>query len=256
MNLNFKTYGEGFPFVVLHGLFGSLDNWNSIARYFSKDFKVFTIDLRNHGRSPHTEVFSYEIMINDLYEFFEQNSIEKAHVLGHSMGGKVAMKFAMQFPERVEKLILADIAPVRFEDKHSHIFKALLDIDLSKITKREEAEAHLRNKLSHEGEAVIQFLMKGLYRNDENGFSWRYNVPVLWKTYQAISDEIDGKPFLGKSLFIKGQKSNYINAESFAVINELFPNNELEEIENSGHWIHAENPKKFIAIVEHFLKKK
>lgn len=256
MNLNFKSYGEGFPLVILHGLLGSLDNWNSIARQLSKHFTVFAIDQRNHGKSPHSEDFSYQILVNDLKDFFAQHRIEKAHILGHSMGGKVAMKFAMQYPEMVEKLIIADVAPVYYEDRHSQIFKAILSVDLSKAESREEVENHIRKNLKNEDAATIQFILKGLYRDEENKFEWRFNAPVLWKKYQAISDEVSGTPFLGKSLFIKGQKSNYISAESYAEIMRLFPNNELEEIENAGHWVHAANPNRFIEIVENFLAKK
>lgn len=255
MNLNFKSYGEGFPLIILHGLLGSLDNWNSIARHFSKHFKVYAIDQRNHGKSPHSENFSYSILVDDLKDFFEQHQIERAHILGHSMGGKVAMQFAMQYPEMVSKLIIADVAPVYYGDKHSHIFKAILAIALYQAESREEVETLLRKNLKNEDEATIQFIMKGLYRDEQNKFEWRFNAPVLWKKYQQISDAVCGEPFLGKTLFIKGQNSNYINAENYSEIMRLFPKNELEEIENSGHWVHAANPKRFTEIVDSFLAK-
>lgn len=253
MMLNYKTFGEGFPLVILHGLLGSLDNWLSIARHFSIHFCVYIVDLRNHGKSPHSTDFSYQIMVDDLCEFFEQHSIKKAHLLGHSMGGKVAMKFAMQHPVKVEKLVVADVAPVQYEDRHSHIFKALLAINLSETKTREAVEMQLRSHLAHEDESTIQFLMKGLYRNGENNFAWRFNVVALCDAYQMIADGVGGEPFSGKTLFIKGQQSNYINAENYSEIQQFFPNNTLEEIAGAGHWVHADAPKEFSEKVLHFL---
>ncbi|MBX2904141.1 MAG: alpha/beta fold hydrolase [Chitinophagales bacterium] len=254
MNLNYKTFGDGFPLVILHGLMGSLDNWLSLAKRFSTAYRVWIIDQRNHGKSPFSNEFSYHILVNDLHDFFEQNGIEKAHIIGHSMGGKVAMDFAAQYPEMVEKLVVVDVAPVAYDDRHSHIFKALLAIDLSRVAGREDVETQLHTLLNGEDERTIQFLMKGLYRNDENNFAWRFNVPVLWKAYNEISDRVGGSPFLGQALFIKGQKSNYITAENFSAIDELFPNNELEEIANAGHWLHADAPQVFAEVVERFLQ--
>lgn len=253
MTLNYKTFGEGFPLVILHGLLGSLDNWLSIAKQFSAHFSVYVIDFRNHGKSPHSSEFSYKILVDDLCVFFQQHSIVKAHLLGHSMGGKAAMEFAMLHPEKVERLVVADVAPVQYEDRHSHIFKALLAINLREVKSRETVEMQLRNNLKQEDESTIQFLMKGLYRNEENNFAWRFNVEALWQAYQNVADGVGGHPFLGKTLFIKGQKSNYINAENYAVIQELFPNNELEEIAGAGHWVHADAPKEFTEKVLQFL---
>jgi pimeloyl-ACP methyl ester carboxylesterase len=253
MTLNYKTFGEGFPLVILHGLLGSLDNWLSIAKQFSAHFSVYVVDLRNHGKSPHSSDFSYQILVDDLCDFFEQHSIHKAHVIGHSMGGKAAMEFAMLHPAKVEKLVVADVAPVQYEDRHSHIFKALLAINLHEAKSRETVEMQLRNNLNQEDESTIQFLMKGLYRNEENNFAWRFNVEALWQAYQNVADGVGGTPFWGKTLFLKGQKSNYINAENYAVIQELFPNNELEEIAGAGHWVHADAPKQFTEKVLQFL---
>lgn len=253
-NLNFKVFGDGTPLVILHGLLGSLDNWQTIARKLADTYRVFIVDQRNHGKSFHSAEFNYEILSDDLYAFFLQHNITQAHVIGHSMGGKAAMLFAMQHPEMVHKLIVVDVAPVAYEDRHSHIFKALQAISLDKMNSRDDVESTLRNKLNAEDESTIQFLMKGLYRDDANAFRWRFNFGPLWDAYNSISGEVNGKPFNGKTLFIKGKYSPYINQESYASIERLFPNNVLEEIEGAGHWVHAEQPEAFLRVISAFLK--
>ena len=250
---NYKVFGERFPVVILHGVLGSLDNWQSIAKSLAANFKVYIIDQRNHGKSFHSNEFSYQILSDDLLQFLAQQQISKAHIIGHSMGGKAAMLFAMQHPDVVDKLVIVDVAPVAYPDRHSHIFKALLTANLLNKENREAVEAHLRNSLPKEDESTIQFLMKGLYRNDENNFAWRFNAEALWDAYQNVSGDVSGKPFEGKTLFIKGAKSTYINAENYSTIQELFPNNELSEIKDTGHWVHAEKPKEFMEELNTFL---
>jgi len=253
MNLNFKSIGSGFPLVILHGLMGSLDNWQTIAKQLGAHFQVFIIDQRNHGRSPHSTEFSYELLVNDLLEFLQQQDIKKAHFIGHSMGGKVVMNLALEHPEIVEKLIVVDVAPVEYEDRHSQVFKALFAVDLKTLESRQQAEVILRSMLGDD-EATVQFLMKGLYRDDDNKFEWRFNVQSLYDAYDEISSGITSdKPFEGETLFIKGEKSEYINASNFSEIIDLFPNNQLVEIPGAGHWVHAENPAVFMDAVSKFL---
>lgn len=255
MVLNYKTFGSGFPLIILHGLMGSLDNWQSIARHFSERYQVYVIDQRNHGRSPHSAEMSYDLMVGDLLEFMQVHDIERAHLLGHSMGGKVVMEFALRYPGKVDKLIVVDVAPVEYEDRHSQVFKALFAVDLATLQSRQQAEATLRQYLGSD-ESTVQFLMKGLYRDDDNKFQWRFNVPVLYDAYYAISDEVKAdKPFEGPALFVKGQKSNYIDASNYSEIIDLFPNNELAEIPGAGHWVHADNPQAFMDVVDAFLQK-
>ena len=253
MNLNFKSIGSGFPLIILHGLLGSLDNWQSIAKQFGEHFEVFIIDQRDHGRSPHTPEFSYALLVTDIREFMQQQGIDRAHFIGHSMGGKVAMHLALEHPERVAKLIVVDVAPVEYEDRHSDVFKALFAVDLRTLGSRQQAEGTLRSILGND-ESTVQFLMKGLYRDDDNRFQWRFDVQALYDAYDEISSGIESdKPFEGDTLFIKGEKSEYINASNFSEIIDLFPNNQLVEIAGAGHWVHAENPVQFTDAVLKFL---
>ncbi len=255
MQLNYKTFGEGFPIIILHGLLGSLDNWQSIAKKLAeKNFKVFIIDQRNHGKSPHSDEFSYQILANDLLDFFDHQAILKAHIIGHSMGGKTAMLFALLHPEKVEKLVVVDIAPAEYEDGHTAIFQALFAADAAHATSREQVQSVLAQKLGNDT-TTIGFLMKGLDRDAfAKNFAWKFNLDALWKNYDNISGVIDGNhPFTGKTLFIKGAKSNYINAGNYPEVVRLFPDNQLVEIPGAGHWVHADNPKKFVEEVEKFL---
>ena len=253
MNLNYKSIGSGYPLIILHGLLGSLDNWQTIAKQFGEHFQVFIIDQRDHGRSPHTPEFSYALLVEDVLEFMQQQGIERAHFIGHSMGGKVAMHLALEHPDRVAKLIVVDVAPVEYEDRHSDVFKALFAVDLRTLGSRQQAEGTLRSILGND-ENTVQFLMKGLYRDDDNKFQWRFDVQALYDAYDEISSGITSdKPFEGDTLFIKGEKSEYINASNFSEIIDLFPNNQLVEIAGAGHWVHAENPVQFTDAVLKFL---
>lgn len=254
MELNYKQFGTGFPLIILHGLLGSLDNWQSIAKKIAEHgFTVYIIDQRNHGRSPHSAEFNYHLLSADLLEFMQQHGIAKAHLLGHSMGGKTVMQFALQHPEKVEKLIVADIVPAAFDDRHSDVFEALFAANAGKANSREEVQQVLREKL--QDETTVQFLMKSLVRNDDGtGFSWRFNTEALWKNYGNISEEISAaQPYTGETLFIKGERSTYINTGNYSSIAELFVNHQLVEIQGTGHWVHAEKPAEFIAEVLHFL---
>ena len=256
MVLNCKVFGEGFPIIILHGLLGSLDNWQTIGKHVSENgLQVFIVDQRNHGRSPHSDEFNYDLLSNDLFDFFEQHQIKKAHLLGHSMGGKVAMKFALEHADRVEKLIVVDISPAAYEDKHNDVFKALFAADAGNANSREAVETTLRQQLNND-ETTVQFLLKGLTRADgaEKGFNWRFNLDSLSKNYSRISAAItSAKPFPVKTLLIKGEKSNYINSENYTSIDELFPYNQLSEIKDAGHWVHVEKPNEFLAEVLQFL---
>jgi esterase len=256
MDLNFKEFGAGFPIIILHGLLGSLDNWQTIARKISESspFKTYIVDQRNHGKSPHSDEFNYDLLANDILDFYSQHNISKAHIIGHSMGGKAAMKFALENEPLVEKLIVVDIAPSVADDHHTPIFEALFAADVAHATKREEVEAVLHQKLGDD-KTTIQFLMKGLQRDvaDKN-LEWKFNLDALWKHYDDIVEGISAsKPFTKPALFIKGEKSDYINAGNYPDIAELFPNNQIVEIAGAGHWVQAENPVEFLEVTEKFL---
>lgn len=262
MQLNFKKIGEGFPVVILHGLMGSLDNWQTIAKkmafqsesVFHTPLSIYTIDQRNHGRSPHSSLFDYACMTTDLCDFFKQQNIDKAHLIGHSMGGKVAMNFALQFPEFTEKLVVVDIAPESYSDKHRDVFDALFATQASAAESRDAVQAILRSKL--QDEITVQFLLKSLTRSEMPGvnFEWRFNLQALHDNYPAISGEIiSAHPFNGPTLFVKGSNSNYINSANYGRIAALFPNHLLEEIKQAGHWVHAEKPDEFTDIVLRFI---
>lgn len=252
MKLNFKTYGQGEPLIILHGLLGSLDNWLTLAKKFGENYTVFTLDQRNHGKSPHSAEFNYEVLREDLLEFMEDNYIHKAHLLGHSMGGKTVMNFALEYPEKVDKLIVADIAPVKYKGGHKVIFDALFKINLSEINSRKEVDFLLEKDIKDYG--VRQFLMKGL-KNTNKVYSWKFNLKEIWNSYQNVNDNLEEDlQFEGETLFLKGENSNYILDDYIPEIENYFPNYHLETIKNSGHWLHAEKPNEFYELVINFLK--
>ncbi len=269
MHLFFRVEGTGFPVVIIHGLYGSSDNWLSVAKKLSSRYHVYLIDQRNHGRSPNSEEHSYEAMKNDLAEFFDQQKIEKAIVLGHSMGGKTAMCFAADYPERIEKLIVVDIAPKDYfllNDEsqyylHTNILRAMLEIDFSKIETRKQVADFLNQRI--DGTQIVQFLLKNVHRNKgTHRFEWRLNVPVIYENLDEIIKGVSARQFDDRLpiynypvLFIKGAQSNYIAPEDFASIHRIYPEAEIVEIPDAGHWLHAEQPKLFMEAVRSFLKK-
>lgn len=253
MKLNFKTYGQGEPLIILHGLLGSLDNWSTLGKKFAENYTVFIVDQRNHGKSPHSSDFNYQLLVDDLHEFMEDNHIYSANILGHSMGGKTAMYFAMEHPDKVDKLIVADIAPMQYPMGHQQVFEALFSVDLNKVKTRNEVDQKLQDYIQDFG--VRQFLMKGLTRNKERNFIWKFNVVEIWESYKEILKTFDlDLIFEGETLFIRGANSDYIKDEYLSIIEEHFPNNDLKTIENAGHWLHAEQPEIFFNIVIDFLQ--
>jgi esterase len=251
MNLYSQEYGVGQPLVILHGLLGSLDNWHTLSKVFSTSFHVLAVDQRNHGRSPHSSSFTYDAMANDLQELLDEKSITTAHLLGHSMGGKTAMQFALSFPERVKKLIVVDIAPRVYPRLHDEIFQALMSIDLSELESRGQVDIELAKKIPDV--TMRQFLMKNLARDDSGKLVWKANLEALNESYAEIAREIHSiRPFVNPALFVKSNRSGYVMDADIPGIKRLFPNAQIAGVD-AGHWIHAEEPARFSEIVLKFL---
>jgi len=253
MQLNYKKIGEGQALIILHGLFGSLDNWMTLAKKWSENYQVWIVDQRNHGQSPHSDAFDYSLMAEDLKNFLEEHKINQPIILGHSMGGKTAMEFAVNYPNSLKKLIVVDIAPVSYQVHHYGIIEALESVDLNKVQSRKDAEEQLKSKIKEFG--IRQFLLKNLFRKSKEEYDWRFNLPIIKKQIVPISEwSISDKTYEGDTLFISGENSDYILPEYGAEIAAKFPNYELEEIANAGHWVHAEAPEEFSRAVEGFLE--
>ncbi|PCJ01185.1 MAG: alpha/beta hydrolase [Flavobacteriales bacterium] len=251
MQLNFKKIGEGEPLVILHGLFGSLDNWMSLAKKLSCHFEVYVVDARNHGQSPHSEEFNYDVMADDLYEFILHHNIIDPIILGHSMGGKTAMQFAMNYPDKLTKLIVADIAPKPYPVHHTAIIDGMLSINLDIINTRKGANEELSKHL--DDFSTRQFLLKNLYWIEKEKLAWRFNLPVITRDIEIIGQGLENiEPFEKPTLFIRGEKSNYITTNDFVIIKNIFLNTEIKTM-NTGHWVHAEKPAEFLEILNSFL---
>jgi pimeloyl-ACP methyl ester carboxylesterase len=250
--LNHKIFGQGDPIIILHGLFGMLDNWQTIGKKLAEDYMVILVDQRDHGKSKHTDEFNYQVLAEDLRVFMEENWMHEAHIIGHSMGGKTAMQFAVDNPDMIEKLIIVDIGPKAYEAGHDIIFKALREVEIATVKSRGEVEKSISKYIDDAG--VRLFLMKNLQRKKEGGFRWKMNLELLHREYPNIIDAInyDGTVDV-ETLFIYGSKSHYIVPSEIAGIKEIFPHSKFEEVD-SGHWIHAEKPDEFLALVKFFLK--
>lgn len=254
MKLAYREYGFGQPLIILHGLFGQSDNWNSLAKRFAeKGFRVFTLDQRNHGLSPHSEIFTYQAMAEDLHEFIETQQLQYPIILGHSMGGKTAMFFGLLFPGIAKQLIIVDIAPKAYAPQHDMVLKALNAVDFKELTTRKEVEAILNNYISEDG--TKQFLLKNIYwkENEPKQMAWRFNLKVITKEYGQISVEVPHLVSHLPVLFIRGDQSDYINDQDQLNIGQRFPNYQLVTILNSGHWVHVTQPEAFFNAVLHFI---
>jgi len=250
--LHSKVIGQGEPLLILHGYFGNGDNWKTIADKVSDKFQVHLIDQRNHGRSFHSDDFDYELMIDDLCNYIEHHQLEKVNLLGHSMGGKTVMLYAVEFPENIKKLIVADISPRMYPPHHHEILEALNSIDFSVQNSRKLVDEKLSELIPEVG--IRQFLMKNIYWKEKGVLDFRFNLQSLTDN----NDEVGvGLPsftvFEGETLFLKGENSGYISSDEEPLIKAHFPNSSIITIKNAGHWLHAENPFDFLKAVEGFL---
>jgi pimeloyl-ACP methyl ester carboxylesterase len=252
MQLNYKSLGEGEPLIILHGLFGLADNWAGMGKVLSATHQLFLLDLPNHGRSPHTDQFTYEAMSAALLEFIETNQIKNPVVMGHSMGGKVAMFFACQHPGKLKKLVVVDIAPKYYRVHHRQIIDGLLAIDLPNIQNRQDADDQLAPYEPEPG--VRQFLLKSLYRDEQGKFAFRYNITVIDQQIENVGQALPENFVFDKpALFIRGELSRYIKDTDLALIQTHFPKATLETIAGAGHWVHAEKPQELLAVIQNFI---
>ncbi len=254
MKLYYKKLGEdnyGEPLIIVHGLFGSSDNWYTLGKKFAKDYTVYLVDQRNHGRSPHSEEHSYALMADDLLELIRDEQLMSVNLLGHSMGGKTVMTFAAMYEEMVNKLIVADISPKSYPPHHDEILEALLSIDPSKIESRKEAEKLLATRIPNQ--SIRQFLLKNLYWKNPQELAWRMNVNILADNMDKILEAIPDHPIYCETLFLRGSDSEYIQQEDYKLITQIFPNSRIEILEGAGHWLHAQFPNEFYQKVIDFL---
>lgn len=253
MKLHHKILGEGAPLIILHGLFGMLDNWQSLGKQWSENYQVILVDQRNHGHTEHAPHFNYEIMVDDLAELIDDLFLDEVTILGHSMGGKIAMKFAQTYPNLVKKLIIADIGPKKYPVHHQTIIEGLESVDFSVVKSRKEVDAQLKKYISEEG--IRQFFMKNLYWKEKGKLDWRFYLEGISNNIQHVGEELFTEQVTQPTLFIRGGNSNYITNEDIADIARTFPNYELATIPDAGHWLHAENPTLFYELVTQFLSK-
>jgi pimeloyl-ACP methyl ester carboxylesterase len=275
MQLHLKQLGHGEPVVLLHGLFGQADNWFGVAPKLAEKFHLLIPDLRNHGHSPHHPEMDYPLMAADVDKFFAAQQIESAHVIGHSMGGKVAMQLALDFPARVKKLVVMDIAPRAYQRTHDHIFDALLALDLQQFRMRQEIEDVLEPDIPSLG--LRRFLLKNLGRDNHGNFVWKMNLRGVAENYLNLGKVVERRSpdrrvvvgeentlhrnpaipndigFAGSTLFIRGGKADYITAADEPEIRQLFPSAKIQTIPEAGHWIHADAPEEFVSMVLDFL---
>ncbi len=257
MKLNYKQVSsEGQPLVVLHGVFGSLDNWATVSKEIADaGYAVYLLDQRNHGRSPHSDEFTQEAMAADLAEFIEEHSLQNPVLVGHSMGGKTVMRYAMEYPDTYDKLVIVDIAPRYYPPHHKSLLEGLNALPLVKIENRQQADELFSAHEPNVG--VRQFLLKNLYRTAEGTFAWRFNLPVLTAQIEQVGEAIPKLRSVPEStLFMRGALSPYIKDEDREAIEDLFPNAEIVTIPKAGHWVHAEKPKEFVAALTEFLAKR
>jgi pimeloyl-ACP methyl ester carboxylesterase len=238
--------------MIVHGLFGSLDNWQSLAKKWSESFRVISVDVRNHGRSFHSDDMKFESLVNDLYCIIGHENVKKLHLLGHSMGGKIAMEFAAIYPDIIDRLIIVDVAPYPYPPHHTEVFDMLQAIDLSSLSSRVEIEKEVRNRIDNE--SVIQFMMKNIRRNEISlTFEWKFNLSVLSRDYLYLIQRLPSQGFNGHTLFIGGEESKYITKETSLYLFDLYPTAVLEYVANAGHWVHADNPSEFYDKVTSFI---
>jgi esterase len=254
MKLFYREYGAGQPVIILHGLFGQSDNWVTVGRRIADQFHVYIPDQRNHGQSPHTTIHSFPAMADDLAEFMEEHDIENPILIGHSMGGKVAMTYALENPEKVKKLVIIDISPRKYPERiiHTKVISQMMSIDLEKVTTRGEVEKKLDSTISDS--RVRMFIMKNLYYKIHGKLAWRLNLEAINQSMDLLFDGIQSEnKYNGPTLFIRGGKSDYVPDEDIPLIKRMFPEAIVKTISGASHWVHADAPEELCYLLSSFL---
>lgn len=254
MKLFSRVMGEGPDVLIMHGLFGMNDNWNTLGKRWAEDcgMTMHMIDLRNHGQSPHADNHSYKAMSEDVIEYLDDKGIESAIVMGHSMGGKVAMRMAVDHPDRVSKLVVIDIAPKGYPVHHQEIIDALRTLDFDVLTSRRDADAKLEESMPNF--MMRQFLLKSLHRNENKRLEWRFNLDAIEENIEMVGEAMESTAhYDGTTLFIRGAKSGYIKDEDLSLIHDHFPKADIHTVEGAGHWVHAEKPEEMYREICEFL---
>ena len=250
--LNSKCQGTGPPVVLIHGLFGSLENLGGIARILAESATVYSLDLPNHGRSPHHQHMGLSSMAEDVVGWMAEQGLGSADFVGHSLGGKVAMEVALKWPERVRSLVVMDIAPVHYPPHHNDVFAGLRAVNLQEISSRRDAENIMAPYVPEV--AVRSFLLKNITRTEGGHFAWRMNLPVIRDNYEKlVSANSDGVAYDGDVLFLKGGDSDYIGEEHRHDILSRFPQAKVKVVANTGHWLHAEKPALVAKLIQQFF---
>lgn len=254
MNLYYRTLGpeNGKPLIILHGVFGSCDNWLTVSKAFADTHQIYLLDARNHGLSPHHPEFNYEVMAQDLYEFIEEHKLQAPILIGHSMGGKTVMRFAVNYPQVASKLIIVDISPRYYGPHHQSILAGLNSIILENLSSRQEADTQLSAYIPEM--MVRQFLLKNLYKKEDGKFGWRMNLPVITREIEQVGQALPPDSHIDiPTLFIKGALSRYIKAEDEQLIHSIFAQVQIATVEGADHWVQAEKPQEFTELAKKFL---
>ncbi|MBK6967444.1 MAG: alpha/beta fold hydrolase [Bacteroidales bacterium] len=256
MKLFYRHFGEGQPLIILHGIFGISDNWVTLGKRLAEKFSVYIPDMRNHGQSPHSPTFNYAAMADDLLEFIEEHELKKPMIIGHSMGGKVAMTFALEYPEMIDKLAIVDISMRKYPGRNVHfdMISAMMAVNFEAVSTREEVEALLENSIPDK--RIRLFVMKNLYRKTRYTFDWRLNLPAISANMDYVFEGIESSSkFTGPTLFIKGGKSDYIIDADLPLIYKNFPAAKVQIIAGASHWVHADSPNELCRLFSVFLGK-
>ena len=253
MELYYKKIGAGDPLIILHGLFGSGMNWRTLSKFFAQRYEVYLLDQRNHGKSPHDDVFNYDVMTADVVQFFEDHDIESASIIGHSMGGKTAIQLALTYPSLVNKLVSVDMGIKEQPVQDATLQEGLLSLDFDTILTRKAADKAMEKYIPDWG--TRQFILQNIHWTEDKKLGWRMNVKAIIENIDEIGREIIwDDPYQGEALFVKGAASDYIVSQDIPSLMKAFPKAKIEEIPKAGHWVHADNPTYFGEVVMRFLK--